>query len=201
MRSVDESVIGSAKVLPPEVSTGTLGGRTFLWSGSRRCAAESGEVKVIRDRAKTVELEDFLARPLFSHLATASKDGPRESPVWFLWEDEAIWIIASRRTDTFPARVERDPRCAIGIVDFDKEEGLVHHVGMRGHARIEEFDQDRARRLLSRYLGADSDAWGKRFRDTLTDPDNLFVRFTPETVVARDLSYETGQPSSQLNRV
>jgi hypothetical protein len=30
MRSVDESEIGSAKVLPPEVPTGTAGGRTFF---------------------------------------------------------------------------------------------------------------------------------------------------------------------------
>jgi hypothetical protein len=30
MRSVDESEIGSAKVLPPEVPTGTVGGRTFF---------------------------------------------------------------------------------------------------------------------------------------------------------------------------
>ncbi|MGH3142819.1 MAG: hypothetical protein ACRDO9_06790, partial [Gaiellales bacterium] len=29
---MDESEIGSAKVLPPEVPTGTAGGRTFLWS-------------------------------------------------------------------------------------------------------------------------------------------------------------------------
>jgi hypothetical protein len=37
MRSVDESEIGSAKVLPPEVPTGTAGGRTFLWSDLHRC--------------------------------------------------------------------------------------------------------------------------------------------------------------------
>jgi hypothetical protein len=36
MRSVDESVIGSAKVLPPKVPMGTLGGRTFFRSGFRR---------------------------------------------------------------------------------------------------------------------------------------------------------------------
>jgi hypothetical protein len=30
MRTVDESEIGSAKVLPPEVPTGTAGGRTFF---------------------------------------------------------------------------------------------------------------------------------------------------------------------------
>ena len=41
------------------------------------------------------KLEDFLARPLFCHLGTLSEDGPRVSPLWFLWEDGAIWIIAT----------------------------------------------------------------------------------------------------------
>jgi nitroimidazol reductase NimA-like FMN-containing flavoprotein (pyridoxamine 5'-phosphate oxidase superfamily) len=148
---------------------------------------------VIRDRPGTVELDEFLARPLFAHLATASDDGPRESPVWFLWDDEAIWIIGSRRTDSFPARLEREPRCAIGIVDFDAEWGLVQHVGMRGHATTEPFDADRARRLLARYLGDKSESWDRRFRETLGDPDNLFVRVVPETVVARDISYGQGE--------
>jgi Pyridoxamine 5'-phosphate oxidase len=147
-------------------------------------------VRVIRDRPVSVELDEFLARPLFAHLATSSDEGPRESPVWFLWEDGAIWIIGSRRSDTFPARLERDPRCAIGIVDFELERGLVHHVGMRGRAAIEPFDPDRARRLLARYVGGESDNWDRRFRDALADPDNLLVRFVPETVVARDQSYE-----------
>lgn len=151
------------------------------------------QVKVIRDRPKSVELDEFLARPLFAHLATASEDGPRESPVWFLWENEAVWIIASRRSDTFPGRLERDPRCAIGIVDFDRDRGLVHHVGMRGRATIEKFDHERARRILARYLGRSAETWDSRFRDALTDPDNLFVRFVPNTVVARDQSFEPAQ--------
>jgi hypothetical protein len=149
-------------------------------------------VKLIRDRPKTVELEEVLARPLFAHLATASEDGPRESPVWFLWEGDAIWVIGSRRRDSFPARLEREPRCALGIVDFDRERGLVQHVGMRGRATIDPFDPDRAYRLLARYLGADIATWDRRFRDTLEDPDNFFVRFVPETVVARDQSYGGG---------
>lgn len=142
------------------------------------------------DRYRELDLDELLARPLFAHLATASDDGPRESPVWFLWEDHALWIIGSRRNDTFPARLEREPRCAIGIVDFDLERGLVHHVGMRGRASLEPFDAERAARLLARYLGERSELWDDRFRATLDDLDNLFVRFIPESVVARDQSYE-----------
>jgi hypothetical protein len=97
-------------------------------------------MKLIHDWSRPVDLEEFLSRLLFAHLASASEEGPRESPVWFLWEDGAVWIIGSLRDDSFPRRIEREPRCAIGIVDFDLERGLVHHVGMRGRASVEPFD-------------------------------------------------------------
>lgn len=153
-------------------------------------------MKVIRDRPRTVDLDEFLARPLFAHLASASDDGPRASPVWFLWEEGAVWIIGSLRDDSFPARVEREPRCAIAIVDFDRERGLVHHVGMRGRASVEPFERDRAKRLLRRYLGDQVAAWDRRFQNTLQDADNVLVRFEPETLVARDQSYEVATPQS-----
>ena len=147
-------------------------------------------MKLIHDRRRTVDLEELLSRPLFAHLASASEEGPRESPVWFLWEDGAVWIIGSLRDDSFPQRIEREPRCAIGIVYFDLERGLVHHVGMRGRASVKPFDPDRATRLLRRYLGERVEVWDRRFRETLEDADNVLIRFSPETVVARDQSYE-----------
>lgn len=153
-----------------------------------RC--ETGRVKLIYDRPLSVDVEEFLARPLFAHLATTSPEGPRESPVWFLWEEEAIWILGSRVTDTFPMRVERDPRCAVGIVDFDCGSGRVHHVGLRGRATVEPFDADRARRLLSRYLGDDQSTWDNRFHRTLRgEEEEVLVRFVAATAVARDVSY------------
>jgi Pyridoxamine 5'-phosphate oxidase len=148
-------------------------------------------VKVIQDRPRTVDVEEFLSRPLFAHLATASPRGPRESPVWFLWDDGALWIIGSRATDTFPMRIEQDSRCAVGIVDFDCAAGRVHHVGFRGRATVEPFDADRVRRLLSRYLGEDQSTWDDRFRRTLMGQEaEVLVRFVPETAVARDVSYD-----------
>jgi hypothetical protein len=147
---------------------------------------------LLHDRPGTVEIDEFLARPLFAHLATALDGAPRDSPVWFLWEDEAIWIIASRATDTFPDRIAQEPRCAIGIVDFDPACGLVQHVGFRGRATVEPFDAERAGRLLKRYLGDHEDAWDERFRSTIADhadDGNVLVRFSPHTAVSRDVSY------------
>jgi nitroimidazol reductase NimA-like FMN-containing flavoprotein (pyridoxamine 5'-phosphate oxidase superfamily) len=140
-------------------------------------------------------LADLLSRPLFAHLATASEQGPRESPVWFLWEGGALWIIGNYKTDTFPKRVEREPRCAVGVVDFDAATGLVQHAGFRGRARLTPHDPARIERLLSRYMG-ERERWDPRFVEILDDADYIFVRFEPETAVVRDQSYKLpkGQP-------
>lgn len=134
-------------------------------------------------------LDDLLSRPLFAHLATASEQGPRESPVWFLWEHGALWVIGNRKADTFPERVEREPRCAVGIVDFDASTGVVRHVGFRGRARLMPHDAERMKRLLGRYMGA-PERWDPRFVEILDDEDYIFIRFDPETAVVRDQSYE-----------
>lgn len=134
-----------------------------------------------------VAIDAFLDRPLFCFLAQASSDGPRLSPLWFLWEEGTIWCIATR-SRSYVERIEADPRTALAIVDFDPGAGRVQHVGMRGRARIETFDPELAARLLARYLGHDEADWPDRFRD-LPAADHAIVRFDPSTVVARDQSY------------
>lgn len=150
---------------------------------------ETGSRFDLKEDGSRVLLDDLLARALFAHLATGSEMGPRESPVWFLWEDEKIWIIGNYKTDTFPARIKREPRCALGIVDFDRLTGLVQHVGFRGRAHLEPHDRQRLQRLLSRYLGERVDDWDARFAQILGDADYVFVCFEPETAVVRDQSY------------
>ena len=132
-------------------------------------------------------IEEVLKKPLFAHLATQSPDGPRESPVWLLWEDGVLWFIGSSR-DSFPKRIKADGRCAVGIVDFDLEQGVLRHVGFRGRAVIEKLDPERLKRFLSRYIGAPSE-WNKEFKTNIIDGLDLMVRFIPSSVVARDQSY------------
>ena len=110
--------------------------------------------------------------------------------MWFLWEDEALWIIGDEQTDTFPKRIQAEPHCAVSIVDFDILSGQVEHVGMRGHAAVIPLDVNRARRLLRRYLGGREETWDMRFRGALESSDTLLVRFIPETVVVRDVSFQ-----------
>jgi nitroimidazol reductase NimA-like FMN-containing flavoprotein (pyridoxamine 5'-phosphate oxidase superfamily) len=133
------------------------------------------------------DVDAFLQRPLFAHLATLGEEGPCESPVWFLWEDGALWFIAEQGS-SYAKRLERDARAAVGIVDFDLERGFLQHVGMRGTAQVLPTDNERLRRFLRRYLGAESE-WNAWFKQHVIDHQNLMVRFTPNTVVARDQSY------------
>ncbi|AXF58015.1 pyridoxamine 5'-phosphate oxidase family protein [Salicibibacter kimchii] len=143
---------------------------------------------MIRDRNRSFNLNEFLQKPLFAHLSTSTKDhNPRESPVWFHWEHECIWIIGTS-SDSFPGRIKEKAECAIGIVDFDHTTGKVLHAGFRGHATVEPFDKGIAERLLSRYLGPEEKNWDPRFRNL--DDSNVLIRFVPETVVVRDQSFE-----------
>ena len=36
---------------------------------------------------KDFEIDEVLGKPLMAHLSTIEKGAPRDSPVWFLWEE------------------------------------------------------------------------------------------------------------------
>ena len=137
---------------------------------------------------KDFDIDTFLQRPLFAHLATTCDEGARESPVWYLWEDGSMWLVGNDR-DTFPRRLRRDPRCAVGVVDFDLQRGLLQHVGVRGITTVDALDRSRLGRLLRRYLGDDEAMWNSRFRESIIDRLSLMIRIDPTSIVARDQSY------------
>src|SRR5262249_15671200 len=125
-----------------------------------------------------------------------SEQGPRESPVWFHWDGEAIWIIGGT---SFPANLKRDPRCALGIVDWEPATGLSQHVGFRGRPGVLQFTGARAKAVSRRKFGPDEGAWDRRFDDVFSGELGLeMVRIVPETIVIRDQSY-TPTPFAQRN--
>lgn len=154
----------------------------------------------VLENTLSVPLDDFLDRPLFCFLAQQSDDGARVSPLWFLWQDGAVWIIAVLEGRSYPDRVREYPRSALAVVDFDPVTGRVEHVGMRGTATLEDWDPDRARDLIAGYCGPDEDAWDPMFRPDVSEGKAL-IRFEPETVVGRDQSYDGSLPPEQLPEV
>jgi hypothetical protein len=122
------------------------------------------EERVSSGESKLFDLEEFLGRPLFAHLATLSEHGPRHSPVWFYWDGKHIWIIGGT---TFPRNIEKEPMCAVGIIDFNRTNGPVHHVGMRGTAVVLPFDAKMVQLIYGEYFGNCEGGLGQKIRNQL----------------------------------
>jgi hypothetical protein len=144
--------------------------------------------------AHPFDIDTFLAQPLTARIAT---NGPTVRPVWFLWEEDAFWILIGPWTKLHE-RVQRDPELAILIDVCDLERGLVRQVVARGATELRPFDVDRGRRMLERYLGTDESDWDERFRRYLyTDPSEIgtvWLHLVPRTLRALDLSYRPATP-------
>ncbi len=137
------------------------------------------------------DVEVFLARPLVARVAAA---GPSVRPVWFLWEDGAFWWITGAYA-RLPTILAEDPRVALVVDSCDLHTGQVQQVTARGTADVVDFDPDRARRKLIRYLGPDETTWDERFnlsRLSKPDAETRLARLAPERLSSSDLSFSTG---------
>jgi len=135
--------------------------------------------------------EDVLSRPLMANLATVTPEGgPRNAPVWFIWEKGALWMLGS--TDGSSVKhLEKDPRCAIEIVHYDNAGGILLHLGLRGNATIEPMSPERFKRLLHKYLGAEAD-WNQWFIDNVAQiehPDGRMIRLEPASIFTNNVSF------------
>lgn len=133
----------------------------------------------------------LLSAPLIANLATSCPDGPRNAPVWYLWEDGALWMPGSRDTASV-RRLQADPRCAVEITRFDNAAGILLHLGLRGRASVGPMDPARFRRLLAKYLGPDEATWNPWFIDTIAridDPDGRLIRLAPDTTFTNNVSF------------
>lgn len=141
--------------------------------------------------ARAFDPDAVLSLPLMAHLATASPDGPRTTPVWFLWDDTAMWMLGDAGGSSV-RRLRDDARCAVDVVHFDNEAGVLLHLGLRGRAEIVKQVGAQFRRLLAKYLGPDEATWNRWFIDTVAQidaPSTRMIRLAPETVFTNNVSY------------
>jgi hypothetical protein len=135
--------------------------------------------------------QDVLTLPLMANLATTDADGaPRNAPVWFQWEDGALWMLSDARARS-ATRIAAQPEVAVEVVHYDNAAGIIRHVGLRGAASVEPMNPDLFRRLLTRYLGPEP-GWNAWFIETVAridDPDGRLIRLAPRTVFTNDVSY------------
>lgn len=137
---------------------------------------------------KDFEIEDVLCKPLMAHLATVDDGAPRDSPVWFLWEDSSLWIFGTS-ADSFVKRLRAEPKCAAGIVEYDLGKGVLKHVGIRGTASISSCDKGRLMRFVAKYLGEDKQNHNPWFIENVVDPLDAMIRIIPESIVAKNVSF------------
>jgi hypothetical protein len=139
-------------------------------------------------RQRDFDIELVLDKPVMAHLSSYCPEAPRDSPVWFLWEEERVWLFGTAE-DSFVKRLEREPRCTIGIVDFSLEDGILRHVGLRGEARIDNICAQRRDCFVGRYLGHDSTLWNPWFKKNIVDPLDVMMEIIPHSIVAKDVSF------------
>ncbi|MBP0483694.1 pyridoxamine 5'-phosphate oxidase family protein [Sagittula salina] len=137
------------------------------------------------------DASDVLDLPLMAFLGTTEADGaPRTAPVWYLWEDGALWMPGSAGGSSV-LRIGRDPRVSVEIVDYDNAGGILKHLGLRGRASVGPMQADRFRRLLARYLGPEDD-WNPWFIGEIAridDPDGRLIRLEPDSLFTNNVSY------------
>ena len=86
--------------------------------------------------------EIVLAMPVMAFLGTVDGAKPRVAPVWFLWEDAALWMLGDKSGSSVK-RIGENAECAVEIVHFDVVQGVLLHLGLRGRAIVEKSDPQR----------------------------------------------------------
>ena len=95
---------------------------------------------------------ELLKRPLMANVASVAAHGtPRNVPMWYIWEENAIWLLGSASSSSVKL-LKIKPDCAVEIIDFNREHGILLHLGLRSVATIVSMDRTRFRRLLKKYL-------------------------------------------------
>jgi hypothetical protein len=142
-------------------------------------------------------VETVSSRPPCRSLATVTADGHhRVSPPWYDYDYDCdpdagtgasgvFRIVADART-SYTGRLRRESHVALAVVEVRPATGRVRHVGVRGRARVEPFDADRAARLFARYVCDGRD--GRLRADGGASGRWRIVRVDPRSVVARDRS-------------
>lgn len=79
------------------------------------------------------ELNAFLTEERTCRVGTTSANGPHVTPLWFVWDDESIWLYSLTRSQRW-TDIKRNPRVSV-LVDAGYE-----YVELRGAELIGEAE-------------------------------------------------------------
>ena len=82
----------------------------------------------------TGELDSFLGEQRTCRVATVGPAGPHVSPVWFVWDGQALWVYSLTRSQRW-ANLSRDPRVAV-VADAGHHYHELRGVEIEGEAAV-----------------------------------------------------------------
>ncbi len=80
------------------------------------------------------ELDAFLGTAHTCRVATASPDGPHNTPLWFAWDGTTLWLYSIVKSQRF-TDLQRDPRVAV-VIDAGEEYVELRGVEITGRATV-----------------------------------------------------------------
>ena len=146
------------------------------------------------------EMGSFLAEQRTCRFATAGPDGPHVSPVWFVWDGQALWVYSLTRSQRW-ANVSRDARVAV-VADDGHHYHELRGVEIEGEAAVigpvprtgDEDEPELAepeRLMAAKYFG---------HPDMTHDGRHAWLRITPSKVVSWDFRKLATLPNQMETR-
>ena len=137
--------------------------------------------------AQHAEIEEFLADRLQAIFATNRAGRPPQlSPVWFIWEDGALYVSTSAHS--LKARsVALDNQVSVCV---DGGPGDYRYLAMSGEAEVfphqSSLQQEMRWRIIRKYY--DSDEAARAYHDATADEESVLIVLRPSTMVYKDFN-------------
>ncbi|MBN9756048.1 hypothetical protein Ae406Ps2_0796c [Pseudonocardia sp. Ae406_Ps2] len=130
------------------------------------------------------EVTAFLDAERTCRVATNGVNGPHATPLWYVWDGEALWLTSLSRSQRW-TDLQRDPRIAV-VVDAGHDYSELRGVELRGsvevvgevprtgepHPELERVEQA----MADRYFGG----------QVVIDGRHAWLRLRPEKITSWD---------------
>jgi Pyridoxamine 5'-phosphate oxidase len=131
------------------------------------------------------EVDAFLAEERTCRVANSSGDGPHVTPLWFVWDGQALWLNSVMKSQRW-TDVARDPRVA-AVVDAGYEYTELRGVEIRG--KLESVGEAPRTDAPDPELAAAELLYARKYRgidEMHHDGRHAWLRLTPEKITSWD---------------
>jgi len=134
------------------------------------------------------KIEELLAQPVLARLAVAdpATGQPHVVPVWFLWDENCIWISAFSSTQKVKL-LHGNSRAAVLVEPDASHPSPLQAVLIKGNAEIIDNPRDfiarQAIKIYAHYLGEEG-AQAAEPQSWAYDPENRILRIQPKKILS-----------------